>query len=204
MIVSVLCSLASCFFGYRLQRLFITVSGLLTGASLGGCGAALLLPQSDFFLALVITSAVVVGIIAAALAFFFYKVGLFIFAFTQVFSLVYNGTNTLVFNRNLTFDSFSLMIESSLQGDFSGVNYMVLIPALLLGLLAAVITVIFTRDIMILITALSGGFHASFVIFQSLIKFDNMAIIVLAGAALTALGAFVQFKTTKKYTRRHR
>ena len=79
-------ALANCFFGYKLQRVWITLAGFFIGLVLGflmGIGFGL-----DAGPALLI--GVALGVVLGLVAFKVYRVGIFLMGFTAVYSMFYS------------------------------------------------------------------------------------------------------------------
>ena len=204
LILSIIYELATCFFGYRLEHFFSTACGFILGFMLSLLAGLTLLPKNDYTLTLALIIAVGVGIAVAAVAFKFFKIGIFVFMFSTVLAFVYNIANALIQQYKLDYDSATPMIEKLLEGDFSLVNWWLFIAAVVLGIIAGILTMKYIRQTIIFATAITGAIGASIEIFKEIIKFDNLAVILIVAAALTVLGVFVQYKTTKKFAHKHR
>lgn len=172
-IIAVIFSLAACFFGYRLLKIWSTIIGFIIGLIIGGTLA-------DFFskgnLWITIGVALVVGIILGVLAFFLYKVGVFILVLIESVALISNILTTLISNLSGT---------------------IIYIIAIVLGILIAILAIKLMRPVVIVVTALNGGSS----IVSALIRFglvSNNLILLIVFAVIAVAGMVVQFLTTSR------
>lgn len=163
-LVGFLIAIIQCFFGFKLMKFWIAVQGFLIGGLIG------------FFLGAFITHGKFASLIFALLgaiggaiiAYFLYKVGVFLKAFGLTFIII-----------------AAIMV---LLGIFS-----LAIPlGILIGIAAGIISVIFIQPIFILTTSISGGMSAGS--FMATILNTNSAVGILLGIILAGLGIFVQIK----------
>lgn len=166
-------ALLNCFFGFRLQKLWITLVGFLVGFLLGMI-PCLLWISSEHALAIATVVGVVVGVLIGLLAYRLYRVGVFLWVGVLAFGFVAN-----LFPENLA--------------------WLGIVLGILAGVLVGILALRFLRPVVILTTALSGGMTAA----QDLLRmFDVTQVLVVlgVGALLAVLGMAVQFATTKKYS----
>ena len=169
--VTLVIAVLNCFYGYRLKELWIGLSGFMVGALFGG-NIAWKLSGSGWITAL---AALIVGLVVGAAAFRLYLAGIFILAFLMVFE-----TGKI------------LMQEEGVL--------LVLLPAVL-GAAAGFLAMKFTKVVIILTTALGGGFS----IMDSSMRILNVQhtgftvlSTVVVGLTFAVIGAGVQFCVTAK------
>lgn len=139
-IVTILVALATCFFGYRLLKFWVSVAGALVfgalGACLGGWLGGLLNGGAALATVLMWVLAILLAVLGGILAFKLYKVGVFLYCFVCGFSV------------------------GALVAMLLGAPDKWWLVSLILGLAAGVVGVLMTKHIVILSTSLSGGFSA--------------------------------------------
>ncbi len=146
---------------------------VLYGAMLGATLGAAILPEETAKW-IMICVALVIGVLFGALAFKLYKLGVFLFCLALASLLVCR---------------FVPLTGWALAG-------VCLVAGILLGLLA----IRFTRDVLIISTAIQGGFVLadSFCNYTGVLNWDYGEILLLiVGVVLTFAGVAVQYKTTK-------
>ena len=169
-------ALVFAFFGYKAMRVFSTLVGLFIGAVAGyGIASALKLP---FVWTLVIPAVLAVGL--AVLAWFFYKGGIFVLIlFAAAFVAV------------------------TFVHEYAGIDRVVIewVIAGIIGAVFAVLTMIVYRPLLIISSALTGGYVFSTLLFSKVHIPDaktNMICVLTVGGVLFLAGMLFQFLTTKK------
>ena len=169
-------ALVFAFFGYKAMRVFSTLVGLFIGAVAGyGIASALKLP---FVWTLVIPAVLAVGL--AVLAWFFYKGGIFVLILFAA-----------------AFVAFTFVHE------YAGIDRVVIewVIAGIIGAVFAVLTMIVYRPLLIISSALTGGYVFSTLLFSKVRIPDaktNMICVLTVGGVLFLAGMLFQFLTTKK------
>ena len=169
-------ALVFAFFGYKAMRVFSTLVGLFIGAVAGyGIASALKLP---FVWTLVIPAVLAVGL--AVLAWFFYKGGMFVLILFAA-----------------AFVAFTFVHE------YAGIDRVVIewVIAGIIGAVFAVLTMIVYRPLLIISSALTGGYVFSTLLFSKVHIPDaktNMICVLTVGGVLFLAGMLFQFLTTKK------
>lgn len=199
-VISMIAALAVGFFGYKLKRVFAAICGFAIGSVLGAIVTAIVCPKVEYFLTILLVVALITGIIGAIVSFKFYKVGVFIYMFSTAFTMVYSLLDTIIAKSALPAgDDVSLLTANITSGNFSNINWGIVIASFAVSIIIGVITVIYIRNIMIVVTAISGGINFSTGLLVNIIKFNNLFVILLVAAAVAVLGMTVQFRTTKKH-----
>ncbi len=199
-VISMIAALAVGFFGYKLKRVFAAICGFAIGSVLGAIVTAIVCPKVEYFLTILLVVALITGIIGAIVSFKFYKVGVFIYMFSTTFTMVYSLLDTIIAKSALPAgDDVSLLTANITSGNFSNINWGIVIASFAVSIIIGVITVIYIRNIMIVVTAISGGINFSTGLLVNIIKFNNLFVILLVAAAVAVLGMTVQFRTTKKH-----
>lgn len=163
-------ALLNCFLGYKLKKLWVTLAGFFIGFILG-TAAGLILISSDKKTALALLIGCVCGIIIALIAFALYKAGLFLWCAAATFITV---------------------IGFFPQPD----KWPAVVTGIIAALIVGILTIKFLRPVLIASTSINGGFSAMQPILF-LCGVTNAVIVFAASVALSALGIFVQLKTTK-------
>ena len=169
-------ALVFAFFGYKAMRVFSTLVGLFIGAVAGyGIASALKLP---FVWTLVIPAVLAVGL--AVLAWFFYKGGIFVLILFAA-----------------AFVAFTFVHE------YAGIDRVVIewVIAGIIGAVFAVLTMIVYRPLLIISSALTGGYVFPTLLFSKVHIPDaktNMICVLTVGGVLFLAGMLFQFLTTKK------
>lgn len=172
-VIALIFALIGCFFGYKLSRLFMSITGFIAGAILGQMVASQFLHVEGFASVLCI---ILGGAIIAALAFWIYRIGIFILCFTLAFS----AAGTLF----------------SFEGD---IQFFVNIIA---GLIVGVLAVKYMRPVIILTSAIVCGSSAAGLLpgvmeYMGITTLSSMNSSATLTLALCVLGIAVQFLTTK-------
>lgn len=166
-------ALLNCFFGFRLQKLWITLVGFLIGFVLGMI-PCLLWIHSEHALAIATVVGLVVGVLIGLLAYKLYRVGVFLWVGVLTFGFVAN-----LFPEKLA--------------------WLGIVLGVIAGVLVGVLALRFLRPVVIVTTALSGGMTAA----QDFLRmFDVTQVLIVLGVGLllAVLGMVVQFATTKRYS----
>lgn len=129
-LVALVFSLLNCFFGYKLQKLWIALMAFAIGAFLAGYCMNVFLPGKTIPLLLV---ALVVGILFAAVGFKIYKAGVFLLCGGVTFFLCY------------------FLLPTGWQGLAIGAAA---------GLIVGILSVKFVKPVLILSTGIGSGFSA--------------------------------------------
>lgn len=172
-VITLILALIGCFFGYKLSRLFMSITGFIAGAILGQMVASQFLHVEGFASVLCI---ILCGAIIAALAFWIYRIGIFILCFTLAFS----AAGTLF----------------PFEGD---IQFFVNIIA---GLIVGVLAVKYMRPVIILTSAIVCGSSAAGLLpgvteYMGITTLSSMNSSATLTLALCILGIAVQFLTTK-------
>ena len=77
-VIALILALIGCFFGYKLSRLFMGITGFIAGAIIGQIVASQILHVEGFASVLCI---ILCGAVIASLAFWIYRIGIFILCF---------------------------------------------------------------------------------------------------------------------------
>lgn len=171
--ISLLLSLASCFLGYKLMKLWIAVAGFILGFVLGDAVCALLKVESFgvFFLI-----GAVVGIALAILSFKLYKVGIFLLG------AVLGGGITLLVLGTAT--------------------WWYILAIIFAGIAIGALAVVAAKPVVIFSSSISGGLSAlqsaGALFALSALTGSASTIILWGGVALAVAGVVVQFITNKK------
>lgn len=154
-----------CFFGYRLYRIFIAVSGFITGALIGGL-LGLLTSGGEPGLAIIV--GLLFGVLGAFLAYRLYKLGVFLTCFS---------TGALL--------GFCIGLLTKQVG-FG------IVLALICGILLGVLGVKLTKPVIVISTGFGGGICMG--IAFSLIVKANTAVGVIFGILISLAGCYFQFR----------
>ncbi len=176
-IITMVISLIFCFFGYKLLKFFVALTGFLIGCAIGTVIAG----QMNVNASISLVIALVIGTAAALTAFFLYKAGVFI----------------------LTAAVSGLLAAGFL---YERMNHVAVIAiAVIAGILIGVVSVYFVRPAVIVSSGLSGGFaFAGHLITNIIGKYINISnasdldtvITLIAGIILAVLGMIYQFRHT--------
>ncbi|NCC08286.1 MAG: TMEM198/TM7SF3 family protein [Clostridia bacterium] len=172
-IIAIVISLLACFFGYKLEKLFIGIASAIAGGTIGYILASAIPNAPQWaYIALVAVGA----IIFLGLSFKLYLAGIFVLCFVFV-----------ALAANAYIKDATLM-------------WIVLIVG---GLIAGILGVKLTRPVLIVTSALSGGATVFSEAFKLIGSQELSAVLggylpLLLAVVLAALGAWFQFKTTKK------
>ena len=110
-VIALILALIGCFFGYKLSRLFMGITGFIAGAIIGQIVASQILHVEGFASVLCI---ILCGAVIASLAFWIYRIGIFILCFALAFSAA--GTLSLEFSlSNICVQSLYLLPQSYVE-----------------------------------------------------------------------------------------
>ena len=173
-VIALILALIGCFFGYKLSRLFMGITGFIAGAIIGQIVASQILHVEGFASVLCI---ILCGAVIASLAFWIYRIGIFILCFALAFSAA--GT-LFPFEGDVQF--FANVIT---------------------GLIVGVLAVKYMRPVIILTSAIVCGTSAAGLLpgvteymgITTLSSLNSSAALTLV---LCMLGIAVQFLTTKE------
>jgi hypothetical protein len=176
LVAALLLELAWCFFGYKAMRTFSAITGFVIGAGIG-------LGLSPLFHLVGIVALVVplvIGAVLAVLGFFLYKVG----AFLAVL-ITGSGAAASLLTRYLPLN-----------------KTLIAILAAVIGLVLAVLTVVFLRAMLIVASAFAGGFGFTSLLLDNLIRIRwNTTYEAAArcgiGLILAVIGMIYQFRSTR-------
>lgn len=170
-VIGLILGLLQCFAGYKSLRFWCTLIGAIIGFIIGFLVGRAVIPDQ---LAVQVIIAIVAAILLALVAFKIYLAGVFIYILVTVFGAVQ-------------------MIP--LEGDVWRI--VLIIAGIVLGIIAGVLAVKYSRPIIIAFTGVTGALTAvrNFrILSPDLLK--SAVWVVLAAAVLALLGILVQFKTT--------
>lgn len=159
-------SLLSCFFGYKLRKLWIALFGFLLGFI---AGLAVVTVAMNGDTAIGIVTGAMIGLLCALLSYKIYQLGMFLWCAGSAFLACY---------QLISIEWIGTAVDIAV------------------GLLVDILMLKFMRAITIATTAISGGLNAAQQILF-LLSATSLAWVLPTSAALAALGAFVQLKTTK-------
>ena len=171
--VSIVLALLTCFFGFRLRRLWYALLVFAVGALLGYAVSRLFVPEKLWLCLLI---GLGVGLLAAGFTFRIYKAVVFVLAFCCVFALV-----------------------GEVLGDVQPV--IAVICAVVLGILAGILAARFQYYVIVIVTAVTGGWRAASGLRRVISSMTPEFMLILAGV-LIAAGMIFQFVTTKKLAKK--
>lgn len=171
--LSIALALLTCFFGFRLRRLWYSLLVFALGALLGFAVSKLFLPDKIWLCLLI---GLGVGLLAAGFTFRIYKAVVFVLAFCCVFALV-----------------------GEVLGDVQPV--LAVIAGVVLGILAGILAAKFQYYVIVILTAVTGGWRAASGLRRVIPSMTPQFMLILA-AVLIAAGLIVQFVTTKKLAKK--
>lgn len=163
LIVSLVLSLIICFFGLKLMLIFVTLMGFITGATVGIAAGAQFKAEGVILGVIALVVATIFGMIFCK----FYKIGVFLWTF-----LLAAGTA-------------GLLIKSS--------TLLMIGICVAIGLVFAVLAVIFVEPLVIFATSTSGGISAGSAIVGLLGMSGNQVLGIGVGIVVALLGIVTQF-----------
>lgn len=166
-VIALILALIGCFFGYKLSRLFMGITGFIAGAIIGQIVASQILHVEGFASVLCI---ILCGAVIASLAFWIYRIGIFILCFALAFSAA--GT-LFPFEGDVQF--FANVIT---------------------GLIVGVLAVKYMRPVIILTSA--AGLLPGVTKYMGITTLSSLNSSAALTLALCVLGIAVQFLTTKE------
>lgn len=168
--VSLLFSVAGCFFGYKLMKFWIAVAGFVLGFVLGDVICALLKVESFGIFFLIGT---VAGIVLAILSFQLYKAGIFLLG-----AVLGGGITLLV---------------------LGAATWWYILAAVFVGIAVGALAMVAVKPVVIFSSAFSGGLsalQAAGALFGFAAGYPT--VVTIGGIMLAILGMVVQFITNKK------
>lgn len=175
--VAVALGIIYCFFGYRAMRVIAALVGFAAGVLIGdGIARA-----AEFQFPLDLVMVIVGGVLLAVLGFFLFRVFMFVAVFLSVFSI-----------------TMSLIVEYTKLD-----SMVILIVALVVGIIFAILAAVYLRTMIIVATALSGGFILANELFENLIRIQWSSTVetivrLSTGLGLAVIGMVYQFHTAPK------
>lgn len=177
--ISIVIALLHCFLGYRLLKVWISVIGFLIGFLVSFGTAMHFLDDKTGICVLI---GIALGVAVAFLAYKVYLLGVFLLCGGMTMAAVY----------------------LFMTGNWPGLeSWIPLLVSGLSGVLAGVLSVMFTKPLIILTTGINGGLSAGTMIFEVLGIVNPVAQWILC-AVIAAAGTVVQFVTSGKSTGRRR
>lgn len=144
MLATIAIGIVQCFWGYKLYRITIAISGFITGSTIGGALGLFMVIGMDAdsingAITVVVMSMLVAGIIGAVIAYSFELIGVFLVGFSGVYvvTLILSLVSKVMTNNDNIASSF----------------FTAAIPAVIVGILV----VKFWKPIVIIYTGLSGA-----------------------------------------------
>lgn len=175
LVVSIVAGLIFCFFGLKLTRILAGLYGFLIGISAGLTIVSM--AGTEEIVSLIIILAC--GIILAAIFAFLYKAGVFLLVFFSVMSI---ATSLFVTAVGIPFSI-----------GFGGNIMIIGGVAVLISFILSVLAVIYVEPVIVIVTALFGGFSAG----PAVLSLTGLGVPSWAGYALgivlAVIGAGVQF-----------
>ena len=177
--ISLIIALLGCFFGFKLSKLFMSLTGFLTGAILGGIVGVKFLDLSGALVALVV---IIGGLLLAFFAYRIYQAGIFILCFGLAFMA---GASLLPFTGDIQF-----------------------FLSVLIGFAIGALALKFIRPVIICTSAIVCGYSAAGLLMAVCEYMDLYSFSIpqtLLAIILSVLGIAVQFlTTTDKDNRKHK
>ncbi len=156
-------ALLNCFFGYHLRKLWGILAGMMLGALISAAVCITMEKTGMLLYIVMILGSFILGLLALLL----YRVGLF-------FICVW----TIPFLLNRLFTARTMEV---------------LILWIALGIAVGIMTILWERQIISVITSLGGGFTASMTLLR-LSENSSVAMLLMIGSALSIAGLFIQFQ----------
>ena len=177
--VSLIIALLGCFFGFKLSKLFMSLTGFFTGATIGGIVGAKFLNLSG---ALIVLAVIVCGILLAFFAYRIYQAGIFILCFGLAFMA---GASFLPVTGDIQF-----------------------FLSVLIGFCIGTLALKFIRPVIICTSAIVCGFSAAGLLITVCEYMDIYSFSIpqtLLAIIISVLGIAVQFlTTTDKTNKKHK
>lgn len=177
-VIALILGVVQCFFGYRLLKFWITVSGFVIGIILGETVSGWFADQAAFQTIIVLGT----GILLAVLSFKIYLLGVFLFCGFMAYMAI-------------------LQIPVSQDGVW---KFVLILAALLVGILIGSLAVKFVRPVVIISSSLTGATKVAenlpqvwqhFGKMPEVLTGNNGVVLLLVGVSLA--GILFQFLTTK-------
>ena len=201
LLLTMVFELAQCFFGYRLKKILTAINGFLFGFSIGSIIVALFFAEmlGENFLTVLLITSVIVGIIGALISFFCFKIGVFIYTFYGTLTFVYPFLESLLNKTTLNSEMSFTVIRDVIEGNFTNIQWEVLLPSLLIAVLVGIVTIKYLRTIIIIVTSVTGGIAFSSALMTGFLKISTPYVVMTVSTVFVIMGMIVQFKTTKKH-----
>lgn len=178
-VVLFLLALLGCFLGYKLVRIFMSVTGFIAGAALSYLAATQFLHTEGMVTTLCIIGG---GLIVAGLSYWIYRIGIFILCFVLAFAA---ASSFLPVSGDITF-----------------------FLSLIIGLAVGILAVKYLRPVIILTSAIVCGSSAATLLpyVMTYLNIRSVPFTLPSTPVLciivSALGILVQFLTTKEPVKR--
>lgn len=166
---SIAMALVTCFFGYRLRKVWYTLLVFCAGALLGFWACRLFMPDR---LWLCLAIGIGVGLLVSLFTYRLYQAVAFVIAFFAVFGAV-----------------------GEALGDIRPI--LALIGALVLGVLAGILAARFQYAVVIILTGVSGGWQAASLLRRCIPSLKTQPMLIIAAVIIVA-GVLFQFLNAKK------
>lgn len=175
-IIAAVIGIIYCFFGYRCIRFIAAVLGLLAGAAIG----RMIVQMTNLEYPITMVVIFVAAAVCALLGMLIYRFGLFLSVFLGIWGIAYS-----IIAQYTSLDKVFAVIIS-----------------LVIGVVFAVLSVIYLRPVTIVLTALAGAFIFSDLLFDYLVHIRwsaQLEVIVrlAAGLLLALIGIIYQFVSTR-------
>lgn len=170
-VITAIAAVCALFWGYKLLKFWIGLIGFLIGAMLGAVAGILLKADTPVLIGTVLAA----GVIFASLAFFFYKMGIFLVVAVNGYGIA----STLL---------------KSLDGDKK--LWWVILVCAAVGIGCGILATVFVRPVVIVLTAFGGASALAFTICPML-GLESFAISAIVMAVLAVLGILWQFKVVR-------
>lgn len=178
-----------CFFGYKIEKFIIALSGFITGSMMGLVIGVFIGTKIDIqtvdglssVAGFIIFVMIISGIIGVLISYNVYQIGLFLIGFSGVYII------------SLLFSLASILLSG--DDSIAGAVISALIPAIIAGC----IVVKFNKPVIIIYTAISGAFTAAFGI-SSILGGGGFFIMT----ALSVAGIYVQCKNNDGLTEKRK
>ncbi|MCI5700657.1 MAG: hypothetical protein MR308_09835 [Lachnospiraceae bacterium] len=169
-VLTAIVAVCTLFWGYKLLKFWICLAGFAIGAILGAIAGIWLKAETPVLAGTVLAA----GFIFACLAFFFYKMGIFLFVAVNGYGLV------------------STLLQGAVG---NGNTWWIIGASVAAGIIAGILAVAFVRPVVILFTAFGGGSSLAFLLCP-LLGIESYAVNLIAAVVLAVMGMLWQFGAT--------
>lgn len=179
LVIILILELGWCFFGYKAMKVFATIAGFAVGFGIGSVISEMLRLNGTVELLLPLLA----GVGCALLGFILYKAGIFIMVLASGF---YAANEVLSDETRFNLDKNTVTLIS-----------------IIIGLVLAILTMVFFRVMLIISSSLAGGFGFASVLLNNIVhitwdsSYEAVARCVI-GIALALAGMIHQFRTTRQ------